>query len=388
MQKKIKIFTSIFLIIIIKSSLTLLFSQNVDKLRNERELLLKEIERTQKLISSNINSREEALKQVNLLNHEIKMRRDLIDNFKTEIEALDAQIAESQSNINNLELNIKEIKDEYIRLIQSAYLKRNTTNELLFLFSAKDFTEAYNRHRNLKEYSNYRKKQGEKLIENQKKLKVLLSEIQEQKYEKEQTLNKFEFEKKELSYTQNIKLSTISELQKEEKFLKQTLKENEKKEKELNNKILEYIKQSKSQKSEYGKDFKDNKGKLIWPVTKGIVVNEFGEHEHPVMKGVLIKNNGIDIQSTENNDIVAVHEGEISRVISIPGYNNAIIIRHGDFLTVYANLKDVLVKQGQKVERNQKIGKIYVEKSEKYGILHFEIWNENQKLDPLKWLKL
>ena len=364
----------------------LIFSQDVDKLRVEREKLLKEIENTRKMIDTKRTSREEALNQVNLLTHEINVREQLIKNFNQEIELLNSQIEENQLNINRLESNINEIKTEYIKLLQDTYLRSSSMNELLYFLSAKDFSEAYRRHRILKEYSSYRQHQGKILVENQNKLKSLLQEIQAQREEKEQSLNKLEKEYKSLNDGQIQKKKLVTELQKEEKWLKQSLTEKERRAKSLENQIIEYIRQSKSTKSEYGKDFQDSMGKLIWPVT-GIVVNDFGEHEHPVIKGLLIKNNGIDIQTASNDDVVSIYPGEVSRVINIPGYNNAIIIRHGVFLTVYANMKDVYVKQGQRVETGLKLGKLYKESNEANGVLHFEIWQENQKLNPIKWLK-
>jgi len=364
----------------------LIFSQDVDKLRVEREKLLKEIENTRKMIDTKRTSREEALNQVNLLTHEINVREQLIKNFNQEIELLNSQIEENQLNINRLESNINEIKTEYIKLLQDTYLRSSSMNELLYFLSAKDFSEAYRRHRILKEYSSYRQHQGKILVENQNKLKSLLQEIQAQREEKEQSLNKLEKEYKSLNDGQIQKKKLVTELQKEEKWLKQSLTEKERRAKALENQIIEYIRQSKSTKSEYGKDFQDSMGKLIWPVT-GIVVNDFGEHEHPVIKGLLIKNNGIDIQTASNDDVVSIYPGEVSRVINIPGYNNAIIIRHGVFLTVYANMKDVYVKQGQRVETGLKLGKLYKESNEANGVLHFEIWQENQKLNPIKWLK-
>jgi murein hydrolase activator len=191
-----------------------------------------------------------------------------------------------------------------------------------------------------------------------------------------------------LNRNQDEKKKLVNELQKEEKWLRSTLKEKEKRAAELEKRIVEEINRAKSSSTVVvtGNDFNKFSGKLIWPVKKGIVVNRFGEHEHPVLKNVLVKNNGIDIQTTENLEVLSVHPGEVSRVITIPGYNNAVIMRHGTFLTVYANLKNIRVKQGQKIKSGFVIGDVFKETNDSGGILHFEIWNEGQKMDPLKWL--
>lgn len=363
-------------------------SQNVDNLRSERELLLKEIESTNKLLQSKRQSREATFQQVNILNKEISVRERLIDNFKIEIESLENRIETNQLVINQLEAEIKSSKEEYSKLIRDSYRRRNSLDELVFFLSASGFSDAYNRYRLLKEYSRYRKSQVQNLIDNQVRLKAFLTEVQSQMEQKEITLKKLEKEYSQLNNNQQHKKQLIAELQKEEKWLLSTIKDKEKKAKELENRIMEIIRAARTSTtvSTTGNDFSKFIGKLIWPVNKGIVVSKFGEHEHPVLKNVLIKNNGIDIQTIGSEDVLAVHPGEVSRVISIPGYNNAVIIRHGTYLTVYANLKDVRVKQGQKVGSGELLGRVFKESNDSGGILHFEIWNESQKLDPSKWL--
>jgi len=363
-------------------------SQNVDNLRSERELLLKEIESTNKLLQSKRQSREATFQQVNILNKEISVRERLIDNFKIEIEALENRIETNQLVINQLEADIKSSKDEYSKLIRDSYRRRNSLDELVFFLSASGFSDAYNRYRLVKEYSRYRKNQVQNLIDNQVRLKAYLTEVQSQMEQKESTLKQLENEYSQLNNNNQQKKQLITELQKEEKWLLSTIKDKEKKAKELENRIMEIVRAARtsSTASVTGNDFNKFMGKLIWPVNKGIVVSKFGEHEHPVLKNVLVKNNGIDIQTIGSEDVLAVHPGEVSRVISIPGYNNAVIIRHGTFLTVYANLRDVKVKQGQKVGSGEFLGRVFKENNDAGGILHFEIWNESQKLDPSKWL--
>lgn len=363
-------------------------SQNVDNLRSERELLLKEIESTNKLLQSKRQSREATFQQVNILNKEISVRERLIDNFKIEIEALENRIETNQLVINQLEADIKSSKDEYSKLIRDSYRRRNSLDELVFFLSASGFSDAYNRYRLVKEYSRYRKNQVQNLIDNQVRLKAYLTEVQSQMEQKESTLKQLEKEYSQLNNNNQQKKQLITELQKEEKWLLSTIKDKEKKAKELENRIMEIVRAARtsSTASVTGNDFNKFMGKLIWPVNKGIVVSKFGEHEHPVLKNVLVKSNGIDIQTIGSEDVLAVHPGEVSRVISIPGYNNAVIIRHGTFLTVYANLRDVKVKQGQKVGSGEFLGRVFKENNDAGGILHFEIWNESQKLDPSKWL--
>jgi murein hydrolase activator len=362
--------------------------QNVDNLRSERESLLKEIESTTSLIISKKSSREAAFQQINALNKKISIRNRVIDNFKIEIEAFQKQIADNQAEIDNLEKEIQVGKDEYGRLLMDSYRRRNSLDELVYFLSSEGFSEAYQKYLLFQEYSRYRKKQLENLMESQRKLKFYIQEVEKQMALKAASLRGLESEFVMLNRNQDEKKKLVNELQKEEKWLRSTLKEKEKRAAELEKRIVEEINRAKSSSTVVvtGNDFNKFSGKLIWPVKKGIVVNRFGEHEHPVLKNVLVKNNGIDIQTTENLEVLSVHPGEVSRVITIPGYNNAVIMRHGTFLTVYANLKNIRVKQGQKIKGAFVIGEVFKETNDSGGILHFEIWNEGQKMDPLKWL--
>lgn len=363
-------------------------AQNVDNLRLERESLLKEIENTTRLLESKKSNREIAFRQLNILNKEISARERLIDNLKIQIESLERRIEMNKNVIDELEVEIQLNKQEYGQLLRDSYRRRNSLDELVYFLSATGFSEAYNRYRLLKEYTRYRKMHVENLMTNQARLKTYLLEVQSQMEQKEASLAELEDEANRLNNNKQHKRTLVSNLQKEEKWLLSELKKKEKKAKELEDRILEIIRLARrdATKSSTGADFSQYLGKLIWPVDKGVVVNGFGEHEHPVLKNVLIKNNGIDIQTVEGDDVFAVHSGEVSRVISIPGYNNAVIVRHGDYLTVYANLKDVRVKQGQKIGAGETVGKVFKESNDAGGILHFEIWNENQKMDPSKWL--
>lgn len=374
--------------LVLLKSVDFCFAQNVDNLRSERESLLREIENTNKLLQSKKSSRENAFQQINVLTKEISIRERIIDSYRVEIETLENRIEINQSFINDLEADIKGSKEEYARLLKDSYRRRSSLDELVYFMSSNGFSDAYKRYRLLKEYSRYRKKHVEGLIDSQLRLKAYLLDVKSQMEQKEMVLKDIEKEFRALNDNQSQKRKLITDLKKEENWLLATLKDKESKAKDLENRILEIIKLSRSSSTAVttGSDFSKFIGKLIWPVKKGVIVSKFGEHEHPVLKNVLIKNNGIDIQTIGSEDVLSVHAGEVSRVISIPGYNNAVIIRHGNYLTVYANLKEIRVKQGQTVNSGHVVGQVFRETNDAGGILHFEIWNESQKLDPSKWI--
>mgnify|MGYP000844162705 FL=1 len=367
-------------------SLTLSGSgQAVEDLQSEREALLNEIERSRKSLEKTQSSRERSLREMQLLQKEIALREHALLTLQREIDDLDANIDHLQQQINLIEKEISQLKVEYARLMQDTYLRKNAQDELVYFLSASDFSSSYRRFRLLKEYSNYRRKQGLLLVQSQDKLKGLHRDIGQQKAQKELALHQIQSNLQSLSSSRNEHQQLLSTLQNEEKWLRSSIAELEGKAKNLENRILEYIRSSQAGLT--GTDFEDFKGKLLWPVSKGLVINAFGEHPHPVLKSVTIKNNGIDIQSLADDKALAVHPGEVSRVVGIPGYNTAILVRHGKFLTVYANLQEVVVKQGQQVMSGQVLGRIFLDDSTNSQVLHFELWQENQKLDPAAWLK-
>ena len=378
--KHFKYLFSCFLWLIV----SLVSAQGVNVLKAEKDALLKEIEDSKRTLKLKQTTKESTLQQIQLVGQEVAVREDILNSLEAQIRELDRSIDANQTKINVLENDIAVLKGDYSKLLQDTYLRRNSLNELAFFMSAADFSEAYRRYRLLKEYSIYRQKQGQILSESQNRLIALQNDIKLQKEAKESNLAEVEAEISNLSLSRQEKAKLVASLQNEESWLLKLIRDKENEAKGLEQKILEYIRSSSV--SALGNDFSSFEGKLLWPVRKGFVISNFGEHEHPVLKNVTIKNNGIDIQSTLGDQVFAVHNGEVSRVVGIPGYNTTVLVRHGKYLTVYANLREVDVKQGQKIYAGDSVGRIFKEESGGSVVLHFEIWHENQKLDPSKWL--
>ncbi|PWD99733.1 murein hydrolase activator EnvC family protein [Marinilabilia rubra] len=362
--------------------------QSIEKLRDERESLLNEISETSRLIEEKKENRSDNLRELNLIDREIQSRVKLINNFKKEIDQLDNQIEVNQMLVNDLESDIYRIKKEYASLVRDSYKRKGELNQLMFLFSSGDFSKAYLKYRLFKEYSRYRQRQGEILIESQSKVQALVKEIQQQKSEKESVLGDIENEISRLQNNKNRKNRLVQRLKTEQQWLQKSLKEKQAAAAELENRIKELIASEKDVNinAAESSEFSDQRGKLTWPVEKGVIINPFGEHRHAVLKNVTIKNNGIDIQVSGKSNVFCVHPGKVSTVAAIPGLNKAVIVRHGKYLTVYGNLVDVFVTKGDIVASGQVIGKVYHDESEMQEILHFEIWEENTKLDPEQWL--
>jgi len=362
--------------------------QSVEKLKEERENLLKEISETSQLIEEKKENRSDNLRELNLIDREIESREKLINNFRKEINQLDDQIEINQMLVNDLENDISEIKEEYANLIRDSYKRKGELNQLMFLFGSGDFGNAYLKYRLFKEYSRYRQQQGEILIESQNKVQALVKEIKQQKSEKEKVLKDIETEIIKLESNKNRKSKLVKRLRTEQQWLQKSLQEKQAAAAELENRIKELIASEKNVNinAAESSEFSDQMGKLTWPVENGVIINPFGEHRHAVLKNVTIKNNGIDIQITGKSNVHCVHPGKVSTVVAIPGLNKAVIVRHGKYLTVYGNLVEVFVTKSDIVASGQIIGKVYHDDSERKEVLHFEIWEENTKLDPEQWL--
>jgi murein DD-endopeptidase MepM/ murein hydrolase activator NlpD len=291
-----------------------------------------------------------------------------------------------QQIISYTEQELKLLKKQYSKLISETYNSKKRYNEIAFFFGASSFNEAYRRYTMLKEYNRFRHNQG--IVIQQKKLDLdKHSTLLSAKLKvKENSLYKLKDETVSLQKDRTRLDNDVQQLAQKESKIKRDIQKKKRALKKLEDTIVKLIAELSKGKVEPS-DFKLAKGSLSWPVQNGVIVSRFGVHQHAVLKYVKVNNNGLDIQSTSNNDVKNVFKGVVTRVVPIPGYNRAVIIRHGRFLTVYANLDKVHVINGQNVTKGDLIGTIYSGDGDNSNVLHFEVWEENVKLDPEKWLK-
>ncbi len=453
MQRIQKYLLLIFLLIL---SADLTFSQSKKDLEQKKKKNQKEIEYTNKLLKENKKNKNKSYNALLILNRKISLRNELILSVNTEIKILTVKIDKNTQEINALAKDLLLLKKDYAKMIYYAYKNRSSYDRLMYILSAKDFNQAYQRIKYLQQYSGYRRKQAISILKNQKQLQRKLTELQMRINEKQELLNEQQSETKQLAKEKDEQNEMLETLKLKESDLKKRLEEKvvlsqkfqksieniiaseeevrrktneaikkekrakERKEKSeriknLKNKILskkekdklaveekkfeeekETVVEVKSKSNVYemtpdekitSANFGNNKGTLPWPTERGLITGAFGEHEHPVLKGIMVRNNGIDISTSEGESVRAIFNGVVSKVMQIPGYNNVIIIRHGNYLSVYSNLSSVNVKTGDRVLAKQKIGRVNTDDSdENKTFLHFEIWKDNMKLDPAHWI--
>ncbi len=395
------------------------FGQTAKELEEKKKRLQDDIKYTNKLISETENSKKKSLNQLRLLNTKIEMRQELISTIVKEVKLLDKQINQTNSVVGSLEKDLKKLKAEYAQMVYFAWKNQNSYNKLMFIFSSKDFNQAYLRLKYIQQYADYRKKQAKIIKDTQLALGEKIDVLKKSRSAKAALLTNEEQEKLKLTTEKKEKDELLDDLQDREAQLKKELKqkqaEAQKLQKEIERIIAEEIRKREEEARKKaatdklaGKEVKEtpkgfsmtpeevlisdnfelNRGKLPWPSEKGIITGHFGESTHPDLPNVKINNNGVDIGTDRGAKARAVFDGTVSAIISIPGAYKAVMVRHGEFISVYANLEEVYVKKDDKIKVKQEIGQVHTDDSEGKTELHFELWKGNAKTNPEEWILL
>lgn len=390
------------------------FSQQTQRSLNKNRIEQR-INYLQQLLHETTKSTNISHNQLMLINRKIEEREKMIRVLQDELSDIERQIITRQNKIKSLESELKQIKDEYAKIIYYAYKNRNSYDKLVFILSAKDFNQSYKRLKYLQQYSDYRKKQASFLIRTKGQIEQELVLLTKEKQQKEILHKKYHKELARLSNERLKQNQLVNTLEEKKSSIIKKLNDYGLSNKEIEKNVLmvieaennldeinnapentgETLTAAKAQKSGGKKirekldlyHFGKNKGRLPWPVKKGVVYNYFGVHPHPFLEGIFIQNNGIDISTEQGAKARAVFNGKVSKIIAIPGGNQAVLLSHGAFYTVYGNLKDINVSPGDFVEAKQQLGTIFTDKADdNRTTLQFQIWRYNKKVDPLYWL--
>lgn len=374
------------------------FSQNKKSLESKKKKIQEEIEKADRLLNETTKDKQISLGQLVIVNKKIEERERLISTINAQIRLINKQMLTHQSNIAALEKELKSLKDEYAKMIVQAYKNRSAYDKLMFIFSAKDFNQAYKRLKYYQQYSHYRKRQAVLIAQTQETLNKKVRELESTKQEKEGLVQLEKQERKNLDKEKNDQQVVIKELQGKEKQLKDQIKAKQKEAQSLQKAIEEAIRKEIEAAKKKGNfvltpealelmgKFEKNMGKLPWPVEKGIITGKFGLHYHPVLKNIEINNNGVDITTPKESVARAVFEGTVSKVIIIPNSGKAILVRHGEYLTVYFKIKEAFVQPGDELKTKQEIGNIMTDESTGKTELHFEVWKGKTILNPTDWI--
>ena len=403
------------------------------KLEKQIANLEQEIATANKLLKETSKNKQATLNQVNLLDKKIKQREELVKAYNEQIAVLDDEISKGQSNIKALNGDLKNLRKEYAQMIVFANKNRSHYDKLVFLFSADDFNQAFRRLRYIRQFSDARKTKMDQIASTERRIS---DEVEANRKAREQQAALLQGEKEQKAALQGEKedLNTqVKQLKKQEGNLQQDIKNKQKQAKKLQKAIDDIIAEEIRKANERAKkeaeakakaeaeakkkkgnanantkpnvpasgnknmaltpaemtlsgNFANNKGRLPWPVEKGVVSSSFGKHASVVSDKVVVTNNGIDIAVSENSQARAVFDGMVVSVNKLTASNTVIIIRHGDYFTVYSNIEEAAVKRGDNVKTKQNLGKIHTNKIEGKTELHFELLKEKDRLNPESWL--
>ena len=420
-------------------SIFILPAQSVKELELQRKQTLKNLEMTNKMLNETKKSQRSSLNKLTIISKNINERKKLIKNISSEIGQLDNQIGQLNQEKNKLENNLKALKTDYAKLVQEAYLNRSVYSKIMFVLSAKSFDQSYRRLRYLQEYSDYRKSQVYKIEGIKVQIQQKNDSLQVHKISKVQVVKQKETEANSLTKDEKKVKVVLTDLQKKEKKLRAEQKVQQKRANDLNNKIERIIaedirkaeakraaeekkriaeenskgnnKQTSRTESRRSVDtsksstlsssvsaltkeetllsgnFERNKGRLPWPTSNGFISGHFGIQQHPILKLVTTNNKGIYIQTPVGSSARAVFEGVVTQVFMFPGSNNGVIIQHGNYRTVYANLTQVFVREGTHVSAKQAIGKIYTDDdNDNKTELYFQVYNGRNVQNPESWI--
>jgi murein hydrolase activator len=373
-------------------------AQNKSKsqLQKEKQQSVERIKEVEKILSETAAKKKNTLGELSALNQRIIEQQNLINSIKKEINLLNSEIRENNDIIQVLDDDLYKLKKEYAAMLFAAQKANNSTTRLTFLFSSESFDQLVMRLRYMEQYGEARKLQAELISEVQAELGTQVKHIESKREQKNQLLKEGESENENLASLKKQHSGLVKALEKEEKQLRRDLEDTRKALAMLDRKINDIIKEemerealalkgSKSVSVALSSSFEENKNKLPWPVSTGFISQRFGRQNHPVLKGIILQNDGVNIQTKENEKVKSIFDGEVRSVAFIPTFGSTVIINHGDYYSVYTGLKEVYVKTGQKVATNQEIGKI-ISNSEGISELRFQIRKQFTPLDPQAWL--
>jgi len=388
------------LFLLVSIGLTLVSQTSRQQLEEKRKKLESEIKYANKLIKETQNSKKNNLYELNLLNSKVNKRSELVATLKSEVYELDGEIERTEKSLVYLDREMIVLKQEYAKLAYFAFKHKNAYDKLMYLFSAEDLNQAYQRLRYLDQLSEFIRDEAEEIKQLENRKEQILNELTNQNKNKKSLLENENLQLSKLEVEQIDKDRLKSELAKKEKELKASLRAKERESEKLNRKIKEIIanaiKPAKTttgsktyvltpEEKELSSSFVSNKGKLPWPIERGVISETFGIHQHPVLKKVKTKNNGIDIATSKNGEARCVFNGEVVSIASITASNKAVIIKHGEYFTVYSNLENVYVKNGDKVTTKEIIGKLHTNLDGNTE-LHFQIWKGKTLQNPSFWI--
>jgi len=394
--------------------------QKKEQLQQQMKKLQDEIKLIEAAIKNTSAKKEKSISEILSLQAKIRSREKLIKNIGSQINGLDEDIIETEQDIENKGKEVDKMKADYAQMLRKSYANIALQNQVVFILSAPTFYDAYRRYNYLLRVADYRREQAKKVQQLIVELNARKEDLQQTKDLKEGLLHQQTMQKEKMEDEKKEKDQAVALLQEKEKRLRKQAADKNKAAQQLNNKIQniieEEIRAARKKAEEEAKrnkktttnvvvnkktnevmpltpeeqtlshNFSSNQGKLPWPVVRGHIVAQFGKHEHPLLKGVMVENNGVDIKTDAGTEARAIFGGTVVSVFSLPTTQTCVIVKHGEYFTVYSNIENATVKPNQVITIKQSLGKLHTDKTESLTKVHLEIWKGKDKMDPEDWL--
>jgi septal ring factor EnvC (AmiA/AmiB activator) len=379
--------------------------QRQQNLENQRKLLQEEIKQINKLLFSNEKQKKSVLTEFEDLSLKIDVRVRLIRVTNEQANRLTQKISVNQRIIGQQRKDLENLKKDYSEMIRKSYESGSGQSRMMFLFSSESFLQAYKRSQYLNQYTSFRKKQGELIVEKTKTLQQLNTDLVAQKLKKEELVKENKTAQQQYKNEQSSQQQLIKALKKKERSFVSQIKKKQKKAAAINKEIQRLIREAIAASNKAaGKNLNAkvftltpedqlisdniiaNKGKLPWPVEQGVVVQKFGKQPHPVVKTTMIQSNGVTIATPQSSEARAVFEGKVMSIIGFKGSNPTVLIQHGNYITTYSNLSEVYVIKGQKVKAKEKVGKVFTNPETGKTELKFSVFKNSSPTNPKSWI--
>ncbi|KSA12758.1 putative peptidase [Maribacter dokdonensis DSW-8] len=375
-------------------------------LEEKREQLQSEIRDINRLLFAEKKEKGNVLDQMEALDKKITVRQQLIRVTNQQSNLLNRQINTNIRNIGKLKTELQEVKDEYAKMIQKSYQNKSKQNRLMFLLSSESFFQAFKRLQYMKQYTDYRKEQGAEILAKTDELSRLNADLNEERKVKEVLLAQNKKAKNQLFAEIQSQKALLGTIRKNESKYASAIEAKKKEARKIDQQIEKLIRSaiaasnkksgstSKNtskfvltpEASRIASSFSANKGKLIWPVEKGIKSQGFGVYADPVYPGIKHQSNGVIIATDEGAKARAIFEGEVIAILAVPGGNKGVQIKHGNFISTYYNLSELYVKKGDKVSSKEELGIVYTNRNNGQTRLKFYLYQDTSRLNPEEWV--
>jgi septal ring factor EnvC (AmiA/AmiB activator) len=398
------------------------YSQNAKKkeLQKEYNNILKEIKQIQNNIDKTSRERNIGVHEIAMINSKIDKRQKLINNIESQAKVIESELQLRVKDVSNLGLEIAKLKEEYTKLILWLNKNHSSVNKLAFVMEANNFKETYHRIQYIKKYGDYRARQSKYLSNQVDRIMEKINSLNTVKKEKTNILDINKTQQKELTSEKNNRDQVVKKLDTELNELRRKIVAKNEQAEAINRKIKKIIEDevrkeqerrmaarareakkdaasgvtTKREPEDYSQtpegrlsnSFKESRGNLPWPVSSGEITNKFGRQPHPLAPDLFIDNSGLDIRTPSNSAVKSIYKGEVVRVFDMPTYQNCVMIKHGDYFTVYAYLKSVAVREGMEINAGQILGICGYDDTHGYSLVNIQIWHYQNKQNPQTWL--